>query len=70
MYFIYTFNSNFSNKHLIYMNLFSVKRLKLLIKVKVNWRSSSLSELTPILFNMGLTHLGFEASNCQNIKRY
>ena len=27
------------------------------------WRPPNLSELTPILFNMGLTHLGLEASN-------
>ena len=25
------------------------------------WRSPSLSELTPMVFNMGLTHLGLEA---------
>ena len=28
-----------------------------------NWRPPSLSELTPMLFNTGLTHLGSEASN-------
>ena len=33
----------------------------------VNWRSPSLSELTPILFNMEITHLGSDASNCQTI---
>ena len=27
------------------------------------WRFPSLSELTPMVFNMGLTHLGSEASN-------
>ena len=26
------------------------------------WRPSSLSKLTPIIFNMELTHLGLEAS--------
>ena len=26
------------------------------------WRPSSISELTPNIFNMGLTHLGSEAS--------
>ena len=30
------------------------------------WRPSSLSELTPMIFNMGLTHLGSKASNCSN----
>ena len=29
---------------------------------KVIWRPSSLSELTPKIFNTGLTHLGLEAS--------
>ena len=28
-----------------------------------NWRPTSLSELTPTIFNPGLTHLGWEASN-------
>ena len=28
-----------------------------------NWRPLSLSELTPMLFNTGLTYLGSEASN-------
>ena len=38
-----------------------------------NWRPPSLSELTPMIFVMGLTHLGSEASNsfqtnkCQKI---
>ena len=34
------------------------------IDLSVIWRPSSLSELTPLsfLFNMGLTHLGWEAS--------
>ena len=27
------------------------------------WRPPSLSELTPMIFNTGLTHLGSEASN-------
>ena len=30
--------------------------------VKDRWRPLSLSELTPIIFNMMLTHLGLEAS--------
>ena len=29
----------------------------------VKWRPPSLSELTPIISNMRLTHLGLEASN-------
>ena len=28
------------------------------------WRPPTLSELTPMMFNMGLTHLGSEASIC------
>ena len=27
------------------------------------WRPTSLSELTPMIYNTGLTHLGSEASN-------
>ena len=30
------------------------------------WRLPSLSELTQMIFNMGLTHLGTEASKCYN----
>ena len=30
-----------------------------------NWRPPSLSELTAMIFNTGLTHLGSEASNCK-----
>ena len=30
---------------------------------KVNWRPPSLSDLIPMVFNTGLTHLGSEASN-------
>ena len=29
--------------------------------IKENWRSPRLSELTPIVFDMELTHLGLEA---------
>ena len=31
--------------------------------LRLNWTPPSLSELTPMIFNMGLTHLGLEASN-------
>ena len=31
------------------------------------WRPPSLSELTPTIFNMGLTHLGSDASKYSNI---
>ena len=35
-----------------------------ILKVRyLNWRPPSLSELTPIIFNKGLAHLGSEASN-------
>ena len=37
--------------------------IKSRIDANYGWRPSSLSELTPMLFNMGLTHLGSEASN-------
>ena len=30
---------------------------------EVNWRPPSLSQLTPMIFDMGLTHLGSEAFN-------
>ena len=30
---------------------------------EINWRPPSQSTLTPMIFNMGLTHLGLEASN-------
>ena len=29
------------------------------------WRPPSLNELTPMISNTGLTHLGLEASNCK-----
>ena len=32
------------------------------LDLKNKWRSPSQSELTPMLFNMGLIHLGSEAS--------
>ena len=38
-----------------------------------NWRPPSLSKLTPIIFNMRLTHLGLDASNFifhSNMKLY
>ena len=35
----------------------------LIIKCKYKWRPQSLSELTPMIFNIVLTHLGSEASN-------
>ena len=35
-------------------------------KTKVSWRPPRLGELTPMLFNTGLTHLGLEASEYQN----
>ena len=41
--------------------------ISLLIKIHILmkcfiWRPPSLSELTPMIFNTGLTHLGLEAS--------
>ena len=37
---------------------------------KLIWRSQSLSNLTPIIFNMELTHLVFEVSIKLNRKRW
>ena len=34
------------------------------------WRPPSLSELTPMIFDMGLTHLGSEASKYQTYLIY
>ena len=34
------------------------------IKKHLIWRPQSLSELTPMIFNTGLTHLALEASIC------
>ena len=34
---------------------------------KLNWRPPSLSELTQMIFNVGLTHLGSETSNYLNL---
>ena len=39
------------------------KQTNLLINTDKIWRPPSLSGLTPIIFNRGLTHLGSEASN-------
>ena len=45
-----------------------IKKLKikeknyLLIYAGVKWRPPSLSELTPMVFNTGLTHLGLKAT--------
>ena len=35
--------------------------------VKIKWRPLSLSELTPMIFNTGLTHLGSEASKSNSV---
>ena len=32
------------------------------LRFNINWRLPSLSELTPMMFNMGLPHLGSDAS--------
>ena len=34
-----------------------------------NWRAPSLSELTPMIYNIELTHLGSEVSNCDIFPR-
>ena len=48
-----------SSKFPIYCNLFLWK----LDQIRLDkWRPPSLSELTQLIFNMGLTHLGSEAS--------
>ena len=43
--------------------LIKVNRVKINIPVRYNWRFPSLSELTQIVFNMELTHLGLETPN-------
>ena len=40
-----------------------VKKLYLCYSYNVNWKPQRLSELTPIVFNPGLTYLGSETSN-------
>ena len=42
----------------------------LLVFSYFKWMPPSLSELTTMIFNMGLTHLGSEASNIYRTKRY
>ena len=39
------------------------EEFKNLGQANYNWRPPNLSELTPIIFNMELTHFGLEASN-------
>ena len=39
-----------------------------LFSFKANWKLPSLSELTPMIFDIGLTHLGSKASNFSFIK--
>ena len=36
------------------------------VNLTIKWRPPSLSELTPMVFNMGLTHFGSEASKSLN----
>ena len=48
---------------------FNLTVIEIHLNINYIWRPSSLSELTPIMFNMGLTHLGSEASIC-DIKYY
>ena len=51
------------------MNIQSIQNiLRIIAKLKcdvvyINWRPPSLSELTPMIFDMRITHLGLEASN-------
>ena len=35
--------------------------------IMIKWRPPSLSELTPMLFNTGLTHFSSEASKCLEV---
>ena len=35
----------------------------------LNWKPTSLSELTPMIFNTGLTQLGSEASNYELVHK-
>ena len=45
---------------LIFPPLKNLNFIKKTNKRNINWRPSSLIELTPIIFNMKLTHLGSE----------
>ena len=37
--------------------------------IKHKWKHPSLSELTPMVFAMGLTNLGSEASKLQSVRK-
>ena len=37
-----------------------------MLNVMMNWRPTSLSELTPVIFKVELTHLDSDASNYYN----
>ena len=76
MYFKGDFHCNLTMKYTVNSRKISnsevLKKLKTLIFINIIGSSPSLSELTPlfgitlIIFNMGLTHLGSEASNNNN----
>ena len=56
-----SYNYDIFIKHKISLNKEEIK-IKFPKRYKNNWRPPSLSELTPMLFNTGLSHLGSEAS--------
>ena len=58
--FCFTSLSNFKWKSLL--GFFLTVAVYLCLKFKYIWRYPSLSELTPMIFNTWLTHLGLEAS--------
>ena len=55
MIFNFNFLAIYLNKHLTF---------RIQDRNQIKWRPSSLSELTPMPFNMGLTHLGLDVSKC------
>ena len=48
-------------KHPLCSISFDVYLIKIMMMNIMKWRPSSLSELTPMILYMGLTHLGSEA---------
>ena len=64
IYILLKVNGNGVKICFVYLFLFLNKNLKLVIirNIIYIWRLPSLSELTHMIFNMGLTHLGSEAS--------
>ena len=52
--------------HISEMNK-NIDLTNIILNLKIEWRAPSLSELTPMIFNTVLTHLGSEAFNYSHI---